>query len=354
MLIYITFATIVFIGGFAKQSRTIYKTSLVVLFILTAFRKPDWGGYDSLIYMNLYKTIPVLSKLKGFESDYGIGYVILNSLSKTIANNYILFQVLLALITIFLINRIVEKAELKDTEKCFFIFSYFCYRFMWNTWVTYRQNISNLIVWLLIIILWKRRTVKETTTLIAGCAAASVFHSSSIANCILIPAARMLERFNVKKRLLIVSFTSVFLWGVGGKIFLLLLNFASSRIDARYGMYSLASVGTSNGINFIFRMTVFVFLCVFYDNFSYPNKDIALSALSVMVLLGSIQSELMLRLYEYYAIGLYLTLATCLEVFREKSRVIAALVFYLVMISIMIRGVMTFSDGVFVSYQAFF
>lgn len=351
MLIYITFATIIFLGGFTKQSYKIYKTSLIALFLMTAFRKPDWGGYDSLVYMRIYEIVPILSELKGFKSGYGFGYVILNSISKTIVDNYIVFQILLAVITVVLLDRIIENAGLTDAEKCFFIFSYFCYRFMWNTWVTYRQNIANLIVWLLIVILWKRNTIKGKCTLIIGSAMTSFFHSSAIANAVLIPGAKALEKISVKKRMILIVLTSLFLWFVGGRFFSFLLNFAIGNIDARYGMYSLASTGTSSVINYIFRMVIFLVLCIFYDRFTYENKDVALSTISIMVLIGSIPSELMLRMYEYYAIGLYLTLATSLELFRGKSKVIAAFIFYAVMVTIMIHGVVSFDGGVFLNYQ---
>ncbi len=354
MLIYITLATMLFLGGFAKQSKKIYKCSLIALLLLTAFRKPDWGGFDSIVYMNQFSKVPTLNKLHGFQSDYGIGYILLNSISKTITDNYIFFQVLLAVITIILLNLVIEKAELTDSEKCFFLFSYFCYRFMWNTWVTYRQNIANLIVWLLIVSCWKKRTVKGNVVLIGGSSAASVFHSSAWANFILIPGAKIIEKISVKKRMILLSCASIFLWIFGGKIFQSVLSYAMTKIDSRYGMYALATLGTSNVVNYIFRLLAFLWLCYAYKNLKYEMKDVALSTLAIMLLLGSLQSELMLRIYEYYAIGLYLTLATCISYFKGRSKIIAAVIFYLVMMVILIRGTLTFSQGVFATYQSCF
>ena len=49
-----------------------------------------------------------------------------------------------------------------------------------------------------------------------------------------------------------------------------------------------------------------------------------------------------------------MTFAICLSAFHGKSRVVAAIIYYVIMIIILVRGVMTFSGGVFVSYQALF
>ena len=134
----------------------------------------------------------------------------------------------------------------------------------------------------------------------------------------------------------------------------MILNFAAELVDSRYKMYVKSSVGTSNIINYIFRLLLFLWMSIIYDKLKYKYKSLAISALSIMVILGSLSSELMNRVYEYYAIGLYLTFAICLSAFHGKSRLVAAIIYYVVMIIILVRGVMTFSGGVFVSYQALF
>ena len=354
MIIYIAFASVVFLGAFSKQSKIVYRFSLVTLFVLTAFRNPSWGGYDSVLYMELFSKVPVLCRLKGFQSDYGIGYVLLNSISKSIVDSYIFFQILLAAITIILLSLVIEKAALSNREKCLFIFSYFCYRFMWNTWVTYRQNIANLIVWLLILSFWKKHTTKGNIMLMCGSAAVSVFHSSAWTNLLLIPGAKVIEKLSVRKRMVMLSCASLFLWFFGNNIFQIILRFAITKIDSRYAMYEFSSTGTSNQVNYLFRLIIFLWLCYAYENLDYEMKDVALSTLSIMLILGSVQSELMLRIYEYYAIGLYLALATCMGSFQGKNRVIAAILFYTIMMTIMIRGTVIFDGGTFMHYQSLF
>lgn len=354
MLIYIALASLVFWGGFTKQARYFYKGSLIALFILTAFRRPDWGGFDSTIYMNFFARVPLPKDLPGFQTDYGIGYIFLNSFSKTIVNNYIFFQALLAAITMVLLHCVIEKAKLRDSEKCFFVFSYFCYRFMWNTWVTYRQNIANLIFWLFVMMFWQRRRAKENIAMAGGVVAASLFHSSAWVNLLSIPCDKLIEKWSSRKRAIVISAVSVFLWLFGGKVFSFILNLAISRIDSRYSMYAAATIGTSNVINYVFRLAVFLWMCLYYDHSDYEKKNVALSTLSIMVILGSISSELMLRIYEYYAIGLYLALATCLREFKGKNKAIAAVIFFVVMMIIFIRGTAVFGGGVFANYQSSF
>lgn len=354
MAFYVLLASFLFFGSFTKQAKYFYKISLVSLFALTALRNPTWGGYDSLSYIRIYNSVPKIQMLANFKSDYAIGYIFLNSIVKTVFDNYILFQVVLAVITFALLYMIIEKSKLDDSEKCIFLFSYFCYRFMWNTWVTYRQNIANLIVWLFMLCFWEKREKKNELILIGGSTAACVFHSSAVVNLFLIPCARIVEKWKVKMRMIVVAITSVFLWLFGNRIFSMILNFAAELVDSRYKMYGMSSVGTSNIINYIFRLLLFLWMSIIYDKSKYKYKSLAISALSIMVILGSLSSELMNRVYEYYAIGLYLTFAICLSAFHGKSRLVAAIIYYVVMIIILVRGVMTFSGGVFVSYQALF
>ena len=201
---------------------------------------------------------------------------------------------------------------------------------------------------------WEKREKKNELILIGGSTAACVFHSSAVVNLFLIPCARIVEKWKVKMRMIAVAITSIFLWLFGNRIFSMILNFAAELVDSRYKMYVKSSVGTSNIINYIFRLLLFLWMSIIYDKSKYKYKSLAISALSIMVILGSLSSELMNRVYEYYAIGLYLTFAICLSAFHGKSRLVAAIIYYVVMIIILVRGVMTFSGGVFVSYQALF
>lgn len=354
MLIYILFASAVFFGGFTKQAKHIYKIALVVLFCLTAFRQFDWGGYDSKIYLEFFNRVPELNKLSDFKSDFSIGYVVLNSISKMLSNNYLFFQILLAAITMILLFFIMKRAELSDKQKCFFIFSYFCYRFMWNTWVTYRQNIANLLIWLGILLFWDIEEGKGKISLAVSSIVGGVFHPSSLVNAVLIPVTKISEKISVKKRVIAVEVVSIFLWLYGASTFQTILNFAIKNVDDRFAMYSTSNVGSSNFINFIFRGVLFAWLAITYDKSRYKHKNLAFSTMSVMVVLGSISSELMMRFCEYYAIGMYLALATLIDQFKGKSRMIFGLIFYLVMIIILIRGVFIFGDGVFMDYKSCF
>ena len=92
MAFYVLLASFLFFGSFTKQAKYFYKISLVSLFALTALRNPTWGGYDSLSYIRIYNTVPKIQMLASFKSDYAIGYIFLNSIVKTVFDNYIFFS----------------------------------------------------------------------------------------------------------------------------------------------------------------------------------------------------------------------------------------------------------------------
>ena len=150
MIWYIGVATFIFLGYFYKKDKLWYIFSLLLLFCFSAFRDLSLGGWDAEFYSDYYHFVPPLTEFNGFQGEYEIGYTLFNSFLKMFSGNYAFFQIVYTAVTLFLLHIVINKLEFNDSEKCLFLFVYFCYRYIWNTWVLLRQNFANLIVWMLI------------------------------------------------------------------------------------------------------------------------------------------------------------------------------------------------------------
>lgn len=363
MFFYIGIALFILLGSFTKQSKIIYRLSLVLLFFVTAFKDLRMGGDDAIIYEDFFETIPKLTELAGYDSKYTLGYTLLNSFVKTFSSEFVVYQVIYTLICITLIHLILKQLEITYKEKCLFLFSYFCFRFIWNTWVLLRQNLAVLIFWLLFIVLYKKVNAlklegkkiwqKEVVLLTAmTIIVPPLFHSSAWVNVALVPLIFLFGKIDYSKKLLTVPIISVGIYFLGRGIFSYLLEFAVTFIDSRYGMYlSRADMGESNFINFLLRLCFFIFFAVFYTREKYPYKKMVLDLMVFMVLIGSVNAELMTRLYEYYAIGLYICMALVLRHFSGKGKLIALGIYGLAMIIILCRFIGTTGGGLFINYE---
>ena len=372
MAIYITIATILFIGVFARQnqSKIIYYTGLLCLFIITAFRDPSLGGWDAIIYQRFYQAVPMLSELTNHSQPYAIGYTFLNSLIKSMGCNYIGFQIIYSLISLILLELVIRALELSDNQKCLFLFSYFCYRFIWNTWVTYRQNIANLIFWLFLTLLYKeiqnwqeKKEIKgetKTTTysskiritylMVLTVLCPSLFHSSGLVNIIVLPIILLLPKISNRKKTIWVPIISLALYFFGTPLYSYLITLLNRFVDSRYSMYGIAVTASSNTINYFFRLAFFLILSIRSESASHRFNQLFFDLMTVMVIVGSINAELVTRMYEFYALGLYASMSLFLDNFTINSRKMAGVLFYIAMLIILVRFVLITDNGLYNHY----
>lgn len=74
----------------------------------------------------------------------------------------------------------------------------------------------------------------------------------------------------------------------------------------------------------------------------------------MMVLIGSFNNIVTTRLYEYYAVGLYASMALFLNSFKKSSRKVVYPIYGMVMIFIMMRFIYNFDGGtMFTQYSLF-
>ena len=137
MIYYISMATLMFFGYFVKNRRSYYIFLIVILFAFTAFRNINLGGSDAISYQAFFRDTPVLGdffqNLGSYRYENGFAFV--NSLSKSISNNYLVYQILYTFISTILLVRLISHLDMTYKEKCLFLFTYFCFRYFLNSFV---------------------------------------------------------------------------------------------------------------------------------------------------------------------------------------------------------------------------
>lgn len=153
MVYYLGIATLIFMGYFtSKNSDKYLNAMLCILFVFIALYNPYITGTDGRSYRAYFKgNIPTLFHFSEYNHTYEIGYALLNSLAKTIHNDYFIFQLIYSFIAIFLLGLVLKKTKLADQEKILLLFVYFCYRFFQNNMEFLRQNIAILFIWLAVL-----------------------------------------------------------------------------------------------------------------------------------------------------------------------------------------------------------
>ena len=356
MTVYVLVAIALLIGGMSKYKKVTYQVGVIILFLLTALRNPKLAGNDYYAYSNHFALIPSLLQGKNIQDGYfEVGFNFFNALVKTFSNEYIVFQIAYSVLVFLLMYLVIKELQLKDGQKCLFLFSFFCFHFIWDTWVILRQNIADWIYWCLLILAYKcprERKKRKWIFLFLAILLPMLFHSTAKLNIVLLPVMMMIGKVSSRKRLVWVPIISIFLFVAGDKLY----NFALSLVlpYMRWDMikYTMAE---SNQINFFIRLALFVLFTWRYEAEEYPQKQLILDTFTMMVLIGSFNNVVTTRMYEYYAIGMYSSMSLILNSFERKSKLMAYFLYGFAMIFILIRFVMTFDDGqAFIKYGLFF
>ena len=363
MIVYIAVTILLFMGVVSKYGKEIYKIGIFLLFFISAFRAVELGGTDVYNYQSFYAEVPTIFHLSGFESRYTIGFTVLCSIIKSFSSSYMVFQAVYAGISVFLLNKVIKKLEFSGAQECLFLFSYFCLRFVYNSWVAYRQNIANLLFWYFLAalyneieednnfegcVLWGKW--KKVFLIICILFIPPLFHSSAWANSVLLFIMFCFNKigFNLKK--ILVPVLSLVIYFIGTALFPVLLDVMYS-IDSRYLMYQGIIIQEGNFIYYILRLAFLILFFKFYQFEGNEHKDMLLDSLCLMVLLGSVNVELISRIFEYYAVGLYGVMALCLNYFNSKSRKMATIIYFAGFFMIFARFLFITDNGLYLRYS---
>ena len=206
------------------------------------------------------------------RSEYTFGYILLNSISKSIVNEYWLFQILYSIISILLLSLVFSKLRLKNKEKCYILLALFCFSFIWYFWNILRQNLANLLYWLFLIWYFANRpcyNIRNCLIIFCGLFIPSLFHSSALINFILFPIMIIVGRIPAQTRIKIFVPISFTIYMLSSYVFGPLLNIMVNIIAPRYEMYIDASAGNGNIINYLLKLSFFIMFSINYDKENY-------------------------------------------------------------------------------------
>lgn len=354
MGVYLIIATFLYMGIFIKKEYQsfYYKVSLIILFMFTAFRDINLGGYDAENYQRFfYFQVPKLNNILNYSSDYAYGYAFFNSVIKSIAEDYRVYQVVYSLLAIVLLNSIIKKSQFTKWERNLFLFIYFCYRFLWNNFVLLRQNIAVLVFWILILDVFDKSIKSYLRTGIAW-----LWHKSALVNIVIYPFVRRMRKAHRNRLFFITIVVSVLFLVLSKPVFNMLIRVFLMLAGSKFEKYALITSDTE-GINFVNYVLKWVFVLIFYSNYNKiknPHKAVFLNMSFIAMIIGSINIGFVGRLVEYYMISIYAIIPISHQAFQGREKYLYVLGLYFVFIFILFRFLYTFSGGELLNYSTFF
>lgn len=104
-----------------------------------------------------------------------------------------------------------------------------------------------------------------------------------------------------------------------------------------------------NIINTVVKYAFFSLFVWHYKSEKYENKKFLVDTMAITCIFSSVNVEIVMRMYEYYAVGFYSIMALFLNNFANK-RILIAFLFFVGLMIILIRFLIIFGDGMFLQY----
>lgn len=363
MIYYVTLATIFFCGFFMKKGARKYLVfSLILLYVFSVLRDPYVNGTDGISYRKFFEfDVPLLAHFKEYMHGFEWGYALINSIAKTIYNDYFSFHVLYASISVVLLAIVVEKSGLEDNEKCLLLFTYFTFKYFRNAFEYMRQNIANEIIWIGFLtvtdskknnILSKMRTLLEYLWFYI----AYLFHRSALFNLIIVPIVKKIRKIDKMKLTIGVAVISIICMGLSGPVINRLINIAISIGGERYEKYLIDGDTAVRGINIVNYLVRWFFVIMFliqYRQLKYKKKDLIFAVSCIAIICGSMDAEIFTRMLDYYMIGIYIMMTLSCRGFKGKWFYIYMILFYICFQILLIRNLYNTSGATYLNYQLY-
>ncbi len=332
-------ATVLYIGAWSKQSRMIYYLSIMLMFLFVALRNPDMCGYDSISYSVFFNSVPTLDDFNwkfwdsSFMYGYGWTYALLNSIAKTIYNNYFSFQIFDTIIVFSLLLLIIKKLKLKYSEKCFFMFVYFCSRFTWYFFILLRQNLANLLVWY-VFVDWepdrKHKWYKYLRDLMLIIIATSI-HSTAAFAFVIYPVYIIMYKFKEKTIVKISIVFAIIITAVSSFIMPYIWNIVGMFSGERYLAYENWGAGGINIINYALRIAYLIL--ILWKGRQFYKYRFSLNCTALALVVGGVNTTFNVRMVEYFAVGYYSAMSHIKGYFKGNQWVIlGAYIIYILML----------------------
>lgn len=121
----------------------------------------------------------------------------------------------------------------------------------------------------------------------------------------------------------------------------------------KYSRLTFRSLGIpiATMLNYIFRLTFFCLYCYFFEKNDGNLKEFVLDSSIILVVLGSINSGLMMRCYELYGLGMYAGMVCFPRYFKKSSIRLAMFIYIIGMLFILIRYLIIMDGGAYLPYR---
>lgn len=329
MIFAIGIALFLFLGAWTRYSRYFYYSGMALLFFFVVMRSAYVSGNpDAYIYYSFFQRSPSLKDFNFQFWDYnaswgfGWGYGLLNAIAKSISRDYFVFQFINAVLVFSLLSMILKKSELTYKDKCFFLFVYFCSKFIWYFFILLRQNVANLIIWYILIDYDKNRkkkfwyTVRDLMLILI----AMSFHSTAALFFIVYPFYIYLSKHAKGKSIVLLSLIGTFVLTFLSEFIFSSLMLVLSFIDSTHfsgSSYNMKVNGNVNYINYSLRICYLIVIYL-YARASKKYKNVLICS-SLAVFVGGLNHELVIRIVEYFAIGFYFGLGKVRQEIGNKK-----------------------------------
>lgn len=261
---------------------------MILLFLFTGFRDIYLGDYNNKAYIQAFNVVDKLPQFS-FSSNYTfeMGFMLLNSLCKTICNDFRFFQVVYTAIAIVLLHFVIKKMDISYKQRCLFLFVYFCMRFIINNWIILRQNIAILIIWNLLLIdkLPLKSSIKKV---IIPYVISCYFHITSMLNILCLYLKNKLILMKKEYTYVITMIISLSFLFSGTKLFQPIMNLMMQIGGEKFETYIGSETNMFNIVYYIIRIAVFTFLFLYYSKFRYRKKDLLFTINILAIIFGSI------------------------------------------------------------------
>lgn len=177
-----------------------------------------------------------------------------------------------------------------------------------------------------------------------------LFHTSAYMNIMLVPVLFILRKVKTSYKKTLVPLVSIALYLFGGKLMGIFIRIAA-LIDQRYAGYVNRENSSANIVNYIFRLTFFCLYCYFFEKNDGNLKEFVLDSSIILVVLGSINSGLMMRCYELYGLGMYAGMVYFPRYFKKSSIRLAMFIYIIGMLFILIRYLIIMDGGAYLPYR---
>lgn len=335
--------------------------TVILIFILAVISGTRYhlGGTDYYVYRNVFNSMPLLGEffsnfklLDDMYITYGMedGYLLLNSLIKTLGFNFYGF----ILIHSIIFYSIFFYGVSRYTKNMGLVMIVFLYKlFFYNTFISMRQSLTIALFWIMLRCIEERKFIKYIVMWII----CTKLHTASI---ILLPIY-FINRIKISKLLLIklncIFIPTIIISILGINIMSFMEPIFKYIEDPTVQSKAINMTNSVGGINLLHTLEYFIIMYLIilnYDKVEKENNTIIIKLFVVMLPLFTLfrSVEILTRLKDYFIITYGILLASICNPKRSKEFIYITIVLYFCLFTF-IRFIVLFDGGAMIPYESY-